>query len=270
MVNLMNQNRRKKLKSIIIYFIIMLILLPLFIYSTYNIIFYIIESTKTKDLLTAITENTEIIEYISKDEIIIETQDNLATNLINVDLTELKKMNNETVAWIYLKGTNINYPIVQTNDNKFYLNHSFDKSYNNAGWLFMDYRNNSNNYDANTIIYAHNRKDKAMFGSLDELLTNEWYNNLDNRVIRMSSDYNNTLWQIFSVYVIKTTSDYLKTNFINESEYQNFLNLLKDRSYSNFNINVSSNDKILTLSTCHGNEKKLVVHAKLIKIEAKN
>ena len=133
----------------------------------------------------------------------------------------------------------------------------------------MDYRNNKYEYGKNTIIYAHNRKDKTMFGTLDNLLTKDWYNKEDNRIIKMSSNNYNSLWQIFSVYVIETTNDYIKTNFLNDIEYQEFINLIHGRSYTNFNTSVTTNDKILTLSTCHGKTKKLVTHAKLIKIEAK-
>lgn len=87
-------------------------------------------------------------------------------NLINVDFNELKKFNSNTKGWIQVNGTNINYPFVQAKDNKFYLTHSFDKSYNSAGWVFLDYRNNINELSKNTIIYAHGRLDTTMFGSL--------------------------------------------------------------------------------------------------------
>ena len=85
----------------------------------------------------------------------------------------------------------------------------------------------------------------------------------------MSSEHYNTLWQIFSVYTIETTNDYIQTYFTSDIEFTDFLNKLRDRSYTNFNTNVTKDDRILTLSTCHGETKKLVVHAKLIKIEAK-
>lgn len=270
--------RKLRFKKSIIRFFILVVPLPLLVFSTYEIINYLIDSPKTKEIITEVIDNTEVMEYESDKAEIIETEEEhpdtpywnfIKMNLIDVNFNELKRTNNDTVAWIYLGGTNVNYPVVQTNNNDYYLTHSFDKSENEAGWLFMDYRNNKDEYKENTIIYAHNRKDKTMFGSLDELLTNNWYNNEDNRVIKMSSETNNTLWQIFSVYVIETTNDYIRTYFENTIDYQEFLNLIKGRSYRNFNTSVNTNDKVLTLSTCHGKTKKLVVHAKLIKIEAK-
>ena len=84
-------------------------------------------------------------------------------------------MNSDVVGWIQVAGTNINYPIVQSNDNDFYLNHSFDKSINGAGWVFMDYRNNPSSFDKNTIIYAHSRVDGSMFHTLRNVVKESWF-----------------------------------------------------------------------------------------------
>jgi len=274
----MAKKKKLRLKKKVIYYFLFLIPIPILIFSTIQIISWLNDTPKTQNIIKEIEENTEVLEYESNDAEIIESDEHPDTpywnfikmNLIDVDFQELKKTNNDTVAWIYVGGTNVNYPIVQTSNNDFYLDHSFDKSSNNAGWLFMDYRNNSVNYEKNTIIYAHNRKDKTMFGSLKNVLAAFWYEDIDNRVIKMSSEKTNTLWQIFSVYTIETTNDYIQTEFEDDNEYQEFINLIKGRSTANFNTKVTTNDKILTLSTCHGNTKKLVVHAKLIKQEIKN
>lgn len=185
-------------------------------------------------------------------------------NMINVNFNDLKKTNPDIVGWIKVNGTNINYPFVQSKDNKYYLTHSFNKSYNSAGWVFLDYRNNNTN-NKNTIIYAHGRTDKTMFGTLKKVLNNRWLNNTNNYVIKISTETENSLWQIFSIYHIPTTSDYLQTDFYNDTEYQNFLDMIKNRSNHRFNTNVGSNDNILTLSTCYNDNDKMVVHAKLIK-----
>ena len=129
-------------------------------------------------------------------------------------LSKLENTNKDIVGWIQVNGTNINYPFVQTKDNDYYLNHSFNKDYNQAGWVFLDYRNNVNSFDKNTIIYAHSRLDKTMFGSLKNLLKSNWYENKNNHIIKLSTKNQNTLWQVFSVYHVPTTSDYLKINLI--------------------------------------------------------
>ena len=209
-------------------------------------------------------DNTELVNDINEEE----TSDYwyyIKFPLIDVDITELKDKNSDTVGWINVNNTNINYPFVQGKDNSYYLSHSFDKKYNEAGWVFLDYRNNKNLNNKNTILYAHSRLDKTMFGSLSKVLKSSWYNNKDNHIIRLSTDTENTLWQIFSVYKIPEESYYITTNFNTNEEYSKFLNTIKQRSIHNFNTNLDTNDKILTLSTCYSDTERTVVHAKLIK-----
>ncbi len=222
----------------------------------------------TKSNLTIVSDgiNTEIINQANADEF-DPYWDYIKMNLINVDFEELINDNSDTVGWIQVNGTNINYPIVQTTNNEYYLTRAFDKSYNDAGWVFMDYRNNAEDFNKNTIIYAHSRLDKTMFGSLKNILRSGWLDDSDNYVIKLSTPYENTLWQVFSVYHLPTTSDYLKVNFTSDSDYNDFLNMISSRTAYNFGTSVNTDDKILTLSTCYANDEKLVVHAKLIKRE---
>lgn len=273
--------RRKikiKWKNIILILIIITSFITLLI-SIFNIIKWKIDSNKINYEITNIqeninveeiqdTENTEIIEPVIEVPKENPYWDYINMNMINVDFNGLKRTNPDVVGWLKVNGTNINYPFVQSSDNDYYLTHSFNKSYNGGGWVFLDYRNNSTN-NKNTIIYAHGRSDKTMFGTLKNVLNNGWLNNTNNYVIKISTETENSLWQIFSVYRIPTTSDYLQTNFNDETEYQNFLDMIKDRSSHNFDTNVASTDNILTLSTCYNNSDKIVVHAKLIKKENK-
>ena len=269
--------KKKRLKKEVIYFFIFLIPIPLLIFSSYKIFIYLDELNKTNKIIEQIEENSEVIEYEPEEEVIINSEEDKNTpywnyikmNLIDVDFTNLKSINEDTVAWVKVEGTNVNYPVVKTDNNDYYLDHDYNKNKNSAGWVFMDYRNDPSNYGKNTIIYAHNRKDKTMFGTLKNTLNDSWFNNTDNRVIKMSSSSNNTLWQIFSIYVIETTNDYIVTDFSTDNEFQEFIDLVKGRSVKDFNTTVTPNDKILTLSTCHGSTKKLVIHAKLIKIAEK-
>lgn len=271
-------NKIKKIKLTWKNIILILIFLILFItlnISIYNIIKWKLDSNKTNEEINTIQENTNIEEVKDNKgtEIIKQAKkipkenpywDYIKMNMIDVNFDNLKKINSDVVGWIKVNGTNINYPFVQSKDNKYYLTHSFNKSYNNAGWVFLDYRNNNIN-NRNTIIYAHGRTDKTMFGTLRKVLNNGWINNTNNYVIKISTEKENSLWQIFSIYHIPTTNDYLQTEFKDEREYQRFLNILKNRSNHNFNTSITSNDTILTLSTCYNDSEKMVVHAKLIK-----
>ena len=105
----------------------------------------------------------------------------------------------------------------------------------------------------------------TMFGSLKNLLNSNWYNNLDNHVIKLSLNGVSSLWQVFSVYHIPTTNDYIRTQFYSDDDFKAFVDNLKQRSVYVFNTEVLPTDKIITLSTCYNETEKMVMHAKLIK-----
>lgn len=188
---------------------------------------------------------------------------------INVNFDELIKKNADTVGWIQVGGTKVNYPVVQTDNNDYYLSHAFNKSKNAGGWIFADYRVNFKNFGKNTIIYGHNMNNKTMFGSVPSMLNNSYLKNEDKHYIKISTPTSNTVWKVFSIYTIEPEVYYLKTNFKTEP-FETFINTIKQRSIYNFGIDVTTDDKILTLSTCDNTGKKrIAVHAKMINIEYK-
>lgn len=231
------------------------------------------DNTKTNDNINKISNTkTEEIKDNENTELISTPDDKesdywyyVTFPLIKVDFTELIKKNEDTVGWINVNNTNINYPVVQSTDNNYYLTHSYDKKENEAGWVFLDYRNNKDFTSKNNIIYAHSRLDKTMFGSLSKVLKQSWYKDKSNHIIRLSTPTEDSLWQIFSVYVIKEETYYITTSWPSDTEYLDFLNTIKKRSKYNFNTELNTNDKILTLSTCYSDTERTVVHAKLIK-----
>lgn len=266
--------RKQRKKQNIIFIFLILVFTSLLIYSGFQIFKWFNDSRAVKEEMANINEivtvteiaeeeNTEVIE--SKEEKSSPYWDYIKMNLIDVDFRELKKVNSDVKGWIKVNGTNINYPFVQTSNNDYYLNHSITKQSNSAGWVFMDFRNSIKSFDKNTILYAHARVNQYMFGTLKNTLKNSWLNNTDNHVIKLSTEKQNTLWQVFSIYHIPTTNDYIQTEFNTDDEFLEFANMLKNRSVHKFNTTVNKDDKILTLSTCYGNDEKLVVHAKLIK-----
>jgi len=242
------------------------------------IIFYYKDYKSTNNLeknLNSVSEISdvmnEIIEY-DKDENMDNVELNIVeddTNSYNVMYSEvyddLIKINEDTIGWLKLNDTNINYPVVQSNNNSYYLNHSFDKTSNKAGWIFADYRNDFEKLSDNTIIYAHNLKNGYLFGSLKKVLDSSWYNNKENLIINFSVKGKIYNWQIFSIYSIENTNDYLVTDFSTKESFMHYMKLFKERSIRNFELDVNENDKILTLSTCYKNSNyRLVVHAKKI------
>ena len=187
-----------------------------------------------------------------------------------IDFPFLLSKNSDTVAFIHIKNTNINYPVVKTSDNNYYLNHSFDKKENKAGWIFMDYRNDINDLDDNTIIYGHARLDGTMFGSLKNVLTSSWQNDKDNYVIFFSNLKQDMIFQIFSIYTVKSEGYYITPNFYSILEKQKWIDTMKKRNIAKIDTIVDVKDKILTLSTCQNyQDRRIVVHAKLIKKQSR-
>ena len=189
--------------------------------------------------------------------------------MMSVDFSTLLQKNMETVAWLYVNNTNVNYPVVQTTDNEFYLTHSYDGSYNIAGWVFADFRADFTNFKRNNVIYGHGRgADNIMFGTLTNVLEEWWYTNEVNHYIKLSTPTKNTVWKVFSVYTIQAEAYYLTHNFVSDDSFRAYLNTIVGRSIYNFNTDVNVSDKVLTLSTClDTNGNRIVVHAKLVREE---
>ncbi len=184
----------------------------------------------------------------------------------DIDFDKLTKVNKDAVAWISVDGTNINYPVVQTSDNDYYLNHSFTRAYSNFGWVFMDFRNDPMN-DNNTIFYGHNLVNKASFGSVSNIFTNKWFKSSNHSIVVLTND-KKYKYKIFSIYYSKPVVDYLQVDFYGDSEYTTWLNKLVKKSKKDFKVDVSKDDKIITLSTCTDDNKgRKVVHAKLVSVE---
>jgi sortase B len=178
----------------------------------------------------------------------------------------LRGTNPDTVAWIKVPGTAIDYPVVQSGDNNYYLNRTFDKEINQSGWIFGDYRNNFKNLDQNTIIYGHGLLNQIMFGSLKNTLKESWYNNRENHLVELTTENQKTKWQVFSTYKISSTTDYLQIKLDNQLEYSNFLQKIRDRSIYDYKVDMSPEEKIITLSTCANKRDRIVLHAKLISV----
>ena len=252
--------------------------LLVFLFTSVIIVNWLRQGYSIKKLNNNIVESTDIykveegtlynIETIEENNYGSQYWKYLQTPLSEVDFTELLKENSDTVGWIIVHDTNINYPVVQTNDNDYYLNHAYDKTSNSAGWVYADFRDNFNVFSKNMVIYGHGRKDKIMFGSLTKALDKKWYTKQENQIIQLSTLKYNTMWQIFSIYTIPAESYYIMTDFESNSEYAAFLGEMLNRSIYNFNVNLSTDDKILTLSTCYNdNGIRLVVQAKLVKLQ---
>lgn len=250
-----NEIKRKKSKKLKL-FIINILTIILLISSGMGIKSYIDLKENTNEVIKI---NNELKKEIVINEE-IETKDEKEEIIHKTDYSSLKEKNSDMVGWLKVLGTEIDISVVQTNDNEYYLTHDFNKKWNSMGWAFADYRNSFPNLDDNTIIYGHTYKRTIIFSTLSDVLKEDWLNDKEMQYITFNTLEEDSLWEVFSVYTIKKTNDYLITNINDE-----FINMIINRSIKNFNVEVSSTNKILTLSTCYKNSNtRLVVHAKKI------
>ena len=271
------QSREKNNKRKFLKYILIVLCLSIILFSLFTIFNWCKDNSKIRQINKKISQNIKILNNDKSGELVnpLQNKDSSYYYYVNkpfyqVDFSPLMNVNKDTVAFIHLKNTNISYPVVQAKDNKYYLNHDFDNHFNEAGWIFMDYRNDFNNLDDNTVIYGHARLDGAMFGSLRNTLTSYWQDEKDNYVIYLSTLKEDMIFQIFSIYKIQKESYYIKTNFLNAYEKKKWIKTMQKRNIASINTEVNENDKFLTLSTCQAKQDgRIVIQAKLIKKQSK-
>ena len=239
----------KKRMSKIMNLFLVVVFVGLFIFSSFQIICWFLNNRENKK----INETTH--KYIIKG----------GKEKYSIDFKKLKDLNEDTVAYIKVNNTNIDYVVVQGKDNEYYLSHNFNKEYNKSGWIFADSSNKFDGTDRNIVIYGHNTVDKSMFGSLKFILEENWYKNENNRTVILVTENGLEKYEIFSIYKIDNEEYYIQTNLQDDSKFEKFLKTIKLRSIYNYGTEVSIDDHILTLSTCsNSGKKRVVLHAKKI------
>ncbi len=174
---------------------------------------------------------------------------------------EMLKINPDTVGYICIEGTEIDFPVVQSDDNEAYLKTAFDGSSNKAGTVFLDYRNilTASKRSDNLVLYGHNQKDRTMFGSLKDYKKNlEHYRN--HPVITFNSNYTSDTYKIFAYFVTEVSPEQTSDGYV--FDYHNYLDLSDRNVYNDFidniyertqiitSVDVKYGDEFLTLSTC--------------------
>lgn len=254
--------------------VLVLIWTIVLIYTVYTLYNYQNESKNNKRIYEELRRNNnEEASY----------QENLDTNhfgIIDIYNKENKinimeryesilLINQEILGWINVPNTKIDYPVVRSEDNEFYLYNNIYKEPSKAGTIFMDYRNSGTVNERHTILYGHNMKNGSMFGDLIKYKQADFL--YENLIIEFNTLYQDVKWEIFSVYITSKDFYYIKTEFDNIFDYGNFLEMLKEKSLYEIETEVSVGDQILTLSTCsyEFDNARLVIHARRI-IEREN
>lgn len=185
-------------------------------------------------------------------------------NLIGLDeFKDLLEKNKNTVAWLKIDNTRIDYPVLQADDNEFYLNHDFNDKLNQQGSIFMDFRNRIDLDDNHTILYGHHMKNGTMFKDLNLFKSEEFFK--ANKTFKMKSLYREYTYEIFSAHVDKNDPYIIKTRF-NNDEFTSFIKTLQEKSEYKTEVDVGDRDRILTLITCTYDFKdaRYIVHAKRV------
>lgn len=252
--------KQNKINNILLCFVV-IFLIGVLIFSTIKVIKYVVDNKENEKIEEEISDLVEYVVETTNNE---EQEEN--NNKYNIDFDTLKTKNSDTVGYLKVNGTDIENVVVKGKDNSYYLKHNFNKEYNTAGWIFADYHNKLDGTDRNIIIYGHNMRNNTMFGTLKNVLNEEWKDVEENRFITFITEEESYIYEVFSVYQIEAEDYYITTNFKNDEEFLKFANTLKSRSKYNFDVDIKEEDSILTLSTCANNNKyRVIVHSVRVK-----
>lgn len=210
-------------------------------------------------------ENVEKDVAQKQEEVVEETvEESKIPVSIEVEYEQLKGINNDFVGWLFYEPLEISYPVVRGNDNDYYLNRTFENEKNNAGAIFMDFLNRKDYTDYNTIIYGHNMRNGTMFGTLKSLL-NDQETIKENPYFYIFTEEKAYMYEIFAVYL--TTANSKTYDLIDSEESRKeLLEFIKETTVYQSDKEVTIDDRIVTLSTCHGlhSNNRTVVHGVLI------
>lgn len=209
---------------------------------------------------------TENSSGLSHDAISNDENEEAAQSVpaFSVDFASLQAACPNAVAWIQVSGIDaINYPVVQYTDDSYYLDHSWDGQYSRYGAIFMETQNAADFSDAYTLIYGHNMKDGSMFGGLKKYAKESFYQE-NGGIVTIYLPTETQTYQIFSVrYVTPDNSNAYTLWLQQDQSFASAIQTMKNGSLYDTGVSVSTEDHIVTLSTCAG-DNRLVVHAKLI------
>lgn len=183
---------------------------------------------------------------------------------LDFNFDEMLKLNPGFVGWIKVPNTSISLPVVKYSDNSFYLNHDFYKKYDYRGTVFMDYRNDPENLDANTILYGHNCYDGTMFSELEKYQDIEFYKQTP--VIEFSTVNGKEKWKVYGVFITNAKAEedngyifnYIYP-YMDGENFDGFINEVNKRRLYATDVDINDGDNMLILSTCI---RKLDIYSK--------
>jgi len=152
------------------------------------------------------------------------------------------------VAWIKLDGTPIDYPVMQTTDNEFFLDHLIDGTPHRSGSIFLDYRNRSNFLDRSILIYGHETRPGDMFGVLKQYRRAGFID--DHPIIHLYTPEKDYIIEVFAGHIAHSVHDHPPLRFENDAEFLSYIERLRRVSVFNTGVEIRSSDRIVSLVTC--------------------
>lgn len=215
-------------------------------------------------LLVMVYTGREIIQYFGAYSQVNEEIEQVQTLVQEQSLNTLQQQYEDVVGWISIEGMKVDYPILQTDNNEFYLRHNYKGTESRAGSIFLDYRNDANLTDRHSIIYGHVLRNGSMFGQLANYAEMEFAQRHQFIEIELAGKKINL--QVFAAYETTTDFYYIETDFTDTS-FADFIDTIQDKSQIDLQVNVTEQDQLITLSTCTtsvSDAERFVVHAKVI------
>lgn len=193
--------------------------------------------------------------------------DPVMEEMTGISLAALREVNPDVTGWIRIPETKVDYPILQGEDNDFYLNHTWEKEPNSLGSIFLEHQSSSDLTDYNTIIYGHNMKNGAMFGDLDLFSLQRFWEK--HPYVYVLTDDGVYRYEIFAFCQAEVESLTYGLNPRRTDTKEKFLNLSLETAWYDTGIKPPVTDRILTLSTCSGGgyTHRFVVQARLPMVE---
>lgn len=247
--------------------LVTLLYLVVFLFSAFSLAKYLYTYYETSISLKEVQDIYQATLATIEAQSVDQMEETQTPSTIRPQFHDLLAVNRQMIGWISVDGTKLNNPILQADNNDFYLNHNFRDQESRAGSVFMDYRNNILTMNQNTILYGHAMKNNTMFGSLKNYLKQDFAD--DHPIIYLDTLYEGYDIEVFAAY--ETTIDfyYIETDFTSREAYQQFIDEIQKRSSIQMDVAVSPDDKILTLSTCKdsvmNDDHRFVVQGKLVK-----
>lgn len=259
--------QKKKKKSDVLLTIALIVAIAVFCYAAFNLYHIYTEYKKGTDEYNQIEEMAVTERDADSGE--VAGPNAQLKPPIEVDFDKLKSVNEDVVGWIYVDALpDISYPIVKGKDNQTYLHQTYEKNYNFAGTIFVDYENSGDFSDCNTLVYGHNMKNGSMFGHLKKFREDDRLYKQD-KYFWILTPERNYRYEIISAYTTGVNSDTYTLFKGPGEEFEKYLETIKGYSeIQTDDTDLTIKDKIVTLSTCTGNEStRFVVQGKRVDAE---